>query len=171
MTLIERIESQLAVLRGLPLWDCGRAADLQWLAFGKRRIIPTRNGGTRKVGEYALHIQCAWRVRGRQGIRVASRDRYYPKGDADQIPANFKWDEPGANRCDERMAIFVKKHCPAVVESIVADDVGGLQLFLEGGLVFEVFPDNSTEQEHWRLFRPGSKAFHIVFAGGRLDKQ
>ena len=36
---------------------------------------------------------------------------------------------------------------------------------LEGGFVFEVFPDDSLNGEHWRLFNDSP---HIVLEGSRL---
>jgi hypothetical protein len=37
----------LDVLIGKPLWSSGRAADLEWFAFGERGY----RGGTKEVGE------------------------------------------------------------------------------------------------------------------------
>ena len=79
-----RLEGALAPLVGLPLWTSHRAADLQVFQFGDKRTV-TSNFGPRKgqelaVGEYGLHIQCAWRIRGPSGIVVASRDRFYKAG-------------------------------------------------------------------------------------------
>jgi hypothetical protein len=166
MKLVQRISDCLSVLRALPFWACGRAADLQWLQFGERYIQGGAKG--QDVGDFALHIQCAWRLRGPSGIIVASRDRYYPKGDRDAADEDFNWDTPGGNRCDERMQSFLSKYCPVRVESISVDEVGGFSLVLEGGFVFEVFPDNSRNGEYWRLFQPGTDSPHIVLKGSRL---
>jgi hypothetical protein len=40
---------------------------------------------------------------------------------------------------------------PFFVGAIAVDAVGGLVLRLTEGLVFEVFPNNSCTDEHWRL--------------------
>src|SRR5262245_54759416 len=168
MTTAERVSASLSVLRGLPFWGCGRAADLQWLQFGGRHTVPRRPEGTKEVGDFALHIQCAWRLRGPSDIIVASRDRYYPKGDPHSADDHFEWDTPGANRWDERMEDFLSKHCRLRVESVSADEVGGFSLTFEGGFLFEVFPDDSLNGEYWRLFRPSMSSRHIVFEGGRL---
>src|SRR5688572_19639749 len=126
MVLVERISRCLGVLRALPFWNCGRAANLQWLQFGERHIQGGAKG--QDVGDFALHVQCAWRLRGPDGIIVASRDRYYPKGNPDSADDDFDWDTPGGNRCDERMQFFLSMHCPVRVESISVDDVGGFSL-------------------------------------------
>lgn len=162
------IEYALDVLHGLEFWGCGRAADLQWLQFGARYNASLRSGKPRQVGDYALHIQCAWRLCDHSAIIVASRDRYYPRSDAEPIDEAFNWDIPGGNRCDERMDGFLASHGPLRVVKIAADDVGGFKLSLNGGFVFEVFPDDSLGDEIWRLFRPSARTPHIVFEGGRI---
>ena len=43
-------------------------------------------GAERTVGDFALHVQCAWRIAGPNGIVAASRDRYVPAGDPDGDP-------------------------------------------------------------------------------------
>ena len=121
----DEIERALMVLVGLPLWTAGRAADLQWFHFGRRHTVPTRRGGTKVVGDFALHVLCAWRITGPSGIVVASRDRYYPAGDPDEPGPDFQWDA-GPNRCDERLAAFLDAHstCPLPVEAVQGDDLG-----------------------------------------------
>src|SRR5215475_8435226 len=78
------IESSLQALIGQPLLSAGRAADLEWFQFGKPQTVMNSRGETKTVGEYALHIQCAWRIRDSAGIIVASRDRYEP-AEADDV--------------------------------------------------------------------------------------
>ena len=165
-----QLDARLAVLRGLPLWDCGRAASLLWLQFGNRVLSRSPLGVERETGEYALHVQCSWRFRGPEGIIVAVQDMYCPKEGSDSDREDFLWDQPDATLCDERMKQFVGEHCPAVVESVTADEVGGFQLFLSNGIVFEVFPDCSLPDEHWRLLRPASDESHLVFSGNALEE-
>src|SRR5512138_3471413 len=102
-----RIEEALRVLVGLPMWSAGRAGNLEWFEFGARRIVIEQHGKHRgeqkEVGEYALHVQCTWRITHQNGIVVGSHDRYYPRGERPfQDSQDFEWDQPGANRCDER---------------------------------------------------------------------
>ena len=95
-----QIEQILQVIIGLPLWSIGRAGDLEWFEIGdERRVIPINNGETKIISEYALHVQCAWRIRNLNQIYVASRDRYYPQGeDPYKDFEKFDWDKPGVNR-------------------------------------------------------------------------
>lgn len=169
MTVTDRVAATLEVLRGKALWDVSRAANLHSLQFGDHRMVNSPLGKVKEVGEYALHIQCSWRIVRHDKIVVASRDRFYPAGDWDQVDEYFDWDHPGANRCDERMEVFVGEHCPTVTEAISVDEVGGFRLTLERGFNLEVFPDDSTEIEHWRLFEPGKDLPHAVFSGNQLQ--
>ena len=73
----EQIQKALDSLVGMALWSSGRAADLEWFQFGQRRTVTARNG-TKEVGEYALHIQCGWRMRCGDQVVVGGRDLYYP---------------------------------------------------------------------------------------------
>src|SRR5215813_2282460 len=83
------IELAVAPLKGVPLWDSGRAADLEWFVFGERRTVKDSHDNPKEVGEYSLHVQCAWRITQADRGLVGSRDLYYPaanKGDNDNIP-------------------------------------------------------------------------------------
>lgn len=126
-----------------------------------------RGGEIKEVGDYALHVSCAWRIVGSGGIVIASRDRYYPAGDPDQEPLEFKWDVPGANRCDERVAAFFGEHKddPLLVQAIEVDWVASVNLTLSHGFVLQIFPDDSLPDEHWRLFQPATGVEHFVVTG------
>jgi hypothetical protein len=158
----------------MPLWDAGRAADLLWLAFGQRRTIQDFRGESREVGEYALHVQCAWRFVQGEKVVVGNRDLYYPRGYTDpkqEIPKEFNWDVQGANRCDEVLAgLFAGGAKQFVVLRVQAGQAGELALLLESGLTLQVFPNDSLVGEHWRLFTPGSDAPHWVYTGNGLER-
>jgi hypothetical protein len=98
---------------------------------------------------------------------------YYPAGDPETEPEDWEWDEEGANRCDERTRQLMAKHveCPLIVESVIADDVGGLSLIFSEGVKLEVFPDNSLPDEYWRFFRPGAEEEHFIVSGEGIGDQ
>lgn len=173
LSLQQQVESVTAPLAGMPLWDAGRAADLLWLAFGQRLTIKDFRGKPREVGEYALHVQCAWRFVQDEKVLAGNRDLYYPRGYNDpkqQIPSGFDWDVQGANRCDEMLAtLFADGAKQYVVVRVQPGHAGELILLLEGGLTLQIFPNDSLEGEHWRLFKPGSDAPHWVYTGDGLE--
>ena len=49
-------------LIGKAMWACGRAADMATFQFGGPRPVVDFYGRPREVGEYALHVQCPWRI-------------------------------------------------------------------------------------------------------------
>ena len=171
MSQHERIESILRVLVGKPLRDTGRCAGLQWFSFGDLIESVTPLGSSRVAGEYALHVQCAWRLRDSCDIFVTSRDRFYPKDDPNSESPDFDWDQPGSNRCDQRIASFVAANCPALVVSVTSDNIDTLTIQLDSGIVLEVFPDDSLQGEHWRFFSPGQDHPHHVLAGSGLSEE
>jgi hypothetical protein len=99
----EQIQKVLSPLVGMPLWSSGRAADLEWFHFGQRRTVTAR-GRAKEVGEYALHVQCGWRIRHGDQVVVGGRDLYYPAEDSRVPVEDFDWDVKGANRRDKRIA-------------------------------------------------------------------
>jgi hypothetical protein len=169
------IESSLQALIGLPFWDAGRAADLEWFQFGSQRTVTDFRGETKTVGEYALHVQCAWHLRDSARIIVASRDRYEPAEAVDD-PENFQWDRPGANLCDRKMSQFLAetKGVSQIVTQVKADEVGGLCILLSTNVAIEVFPDSSAADEYseyWRFFEPAIETEHLVVRNGCITQE
>ena len=169
----DKIEQILNVLIGLSLRNAGRSADLEWFEFGSTHSeLPIDSDGAAPVGEYVLDTECAWHIAGPNGIVVASRDRLYPAGDdpyKDLI--GFEWDKPGVNRCDERIKQLFqeRKDLPLIVETIEANNIGGLRVNLSTGYVLEIFPDDSLDSEYWRFFEPSKNNKHFVVTAHGIE--
>ena len=136
------IEQALAPLVGLPLVSSGYAG-MQWFSFGSLRTIPNHKGGMREVGEYALHLQCSWRIVANDRVVIGASDS------AERIKTFFASD-------------YVE---PLVVETVQVGAAGAFRLLLSHAHVFEVFPDSSSSDEYseqWRFFQPGKDADHFV---------
>src|SRR5690242_12017008 len=137
LSMQQQVETVIAPLVGIPLWDAGRAADLLWLAFGQRQTIKDFRGKPREGGEYAWHVQCAWRFVQGEKVVAGNRDLYYPRGykdPKDEIPKGFDRDVQGANRCDEALAeLFAGGAKQFVVRRVEARPAGELALLLEDG--------------------------------------
>jgi hypothetical protein len=156
------VQQALSPLVGLPLRAIGRATNMLWLQFGEMREVPARGGGTKNVGDWALHIQCPWRLCRPGQIVVGYHDFYY---DLTGKPLD-DWDKPGHSRFDHAAAALRRQFetSPPLVDSATPDDVGGFTLRLSPDYQIDVFPtsgDDSTE--HWRVFRPGDLDSHFVF--------
>jgi hypothetical protein len=74
VALAASIENALAPLIGLPLWAAGHAADMLWLSLGAKVHAPSMGNPNRETGEYALHVQCPWRISGVAGLIAGSSD-------------------------------------------------------------------------------------------------
>jgi hypothetical protein len=159
---IDDAHRALQQLSDLALRDIGRAANMLWLAIGELRESVSPLGNPRIVGEWALHVQCVWRICQRGHIVVGYRDFYY--GESGE-PLD-DWDTPGNSRFDTTVAALRQQFAaaPPFIKSIIVDEVGGFSIHLTGDYRLDVFPDHSkTECEHWRLFRPGDDQSHFVF--------
>ncbi len=165
--LRQQILEALAPLLGLPLSIARRAADMRTLQFGK---LVDREGGC-SVGEYALHIQCSWRIEGPAGIVTGRLDLYEP---ADQT-APIDWDtwqyDKNPNLQDKLFQEFFEQHQTAlIVKTIDADECGGAVLEFENGYKLRLFPAG-TESEDWRIFVPGDLDSHFLISGGKFQVQ
>lgn len=169
-TIRNQVTLALGVLVNLPIQSAGRTGNLFWIHFGSTYVVDDRKGTLCDVGEFALHIQCAWRIVQDESIFVGSGDLFYPAGDPFDDRDDFEWDRPGANRCDERIEQLIEhaRIDPPVVESLSVDSTGGFRLVF-GRHALEAIPDTSVIDEHWRLFRPIFEDRHLVFSGVEFD--
>jgi hypothetical protein len=169
----DRAQTLAGNLVGLPAWDAGRTANLVWFQFGAQRVVTMHFRNEQKVvGEWALHVQCAWRITGRFGIEVASHDMYYPASGETAIDSGeFEWDRPGRNACDEKLAkLFGSRETgPFVVTSAQVGAAGALRIRLDDEYTIDVFPNSSLAIEQWRLFQPYSDTADAVFTGQGLE--
>ncbi len=171
----QEILSHLKPLVGLKLALARHTADLRNFQFGTVRAVER---GT--VGEYALHVQCPWRIEGSDGITTGRGDLWEPAEPSQEIDWD-KWDyETDENLQDRRMAALLGGYDPVtgsfvnstehlIVEDVCADDYGGASIRLSGGYKLVLFPAG-TRGEDWRVFRPDTYESHFVVAGGRIEQ-
>ena len=147
------------------------------LQFGARVVAPTARDPERIVGEYALHLQCPWRISGRAGLVVGAGDMYI-EGQPDASGREFTPERPGNAVADLRLREWLSAHAerPITVTGIEVDRCGGFALALSEDFMFEVFPDSFGDQsedevhsEYWRLLRPGREQPHFVMRGRRAE--
>jgi hypothetical protein len=133
------IERKLKSLVGHPVWAAGRAASLLWLQIGGRHVITTRNGVSKTVGTFALHIDCPWSWT-KNGKVIADQD-----SDLDQLNELLK--------------------TPSVCEGISARDNGSFELIFNSGSKLAVSVETDADpsaDEYWRFFEPTTDAPHFV---------
>jgi hypothetical protein len=168
MTVDSDIQRSLSALVALPLWALGRAADLAWFEFGGRRTVLSHLGREKLVGDYALHIQCPWRMMRGDKIITGRGDIFStPEESEEPTPADFDWQR--GNRFDRIVAaLFDHESRQFTVRGLQAGEVGNFVVEMEDGYKLEVFPYDSETGEHWRFFKPYSDEPHIVFSGTGL---
>lgn len=169
MVMRDAIQRAAEALVGKPVWKCTRAADMACFQFGAHRQVTNSRGETVEVGEYALHLQCPWRITKGDQVVIAALDVYKPREDnqADDS-SDFDWDHE-ENLLEERAkSIFGNGMREYVVQRVEAGNGGALTMVLQGGLWFEIVPSDSTKGEHWRLFQPRTDNEHFVVTGGGI---
>jgi len=155
------IFAAVTTLEGLPMWGSGRAVDMEMFAFGKRVPRRGRDGREYEAGEYALHLQCSWRL---------WKDGRTLVGSADEFDG-MSSDE---GRRD-RLLREVFKGEPLIVRAVHTGSSGHLLVRFENGCELEVLPDWTTDQdnepaENWRFLRVGSAPHLVYYSDGfRLE--
>ncbi|MBI3546087.1 MAG: hypothetical protein HY081_05780 [Gammaproteobacteria bacterium] len=122
------------------------------VSFGNRYRETTRKGKEIEVGDYALHIQCAWRLARSNAVVVGFADYVAAEDEAENVTKIY-------NRLREE---FSKS---PIVKEIPFVRGGAFSLALEDGLYLEAFPSFSAEdpnKEFWRIFRPKWPSPHFV---------
>jgi hypothetical protein len=173
-SVAHEILKHLQPLLGLKLSIARLAADLRNFHFGEVRSV---SGG--RVGEYALHIQCPWRIEGPGGIITGRLDLWEPAKEDEDVD----WDRwsyhQNENLQDARIAVLLGGYDPEtkshinltdllVVKEVAADDCGGATITLSGGYRLVLFPAG-TRGEDWRIFRPRVEEPHFVIARGKIE--
>jgi len=131
------------------------------------------------VGDYALHIQCPWRIQGPEGIVTGRSDLWAAAKAGDDMDWDTWHYDKNENLQDRRIGewlggrdpltgSFVNETGSLVVEAVRADVYGGAVIQLSGGYELVLFPGGSTGED-WRLFRPGSDEPHFVIVGGKVE--
>lgn len=171
MNMKEDIQNAVRVLVGMPLWSLGRAADLAWFQFGGRRIVRGRQSKEKEVGDYALHVQCPWRIRLGDSILIGRGDIFCtPEESNEPTPADFDWQK--RNRFDRIvLELFQNESRQFTVQTVMAGKAGSLAIGLEGGYDLEIFPHDSESDEHWRFFKPSTEDQHLVVSGKTLKRE
>lgn len=137
-------------LIGLKLSIARRAGDMRVFHFGG---VTVAEDGRGSFGQFALHVQCPWRIEGPDGI-VTSRTDLWQPADPD---ANIDWDtwdcDKDENLQDLRIASLLGGYDAAtrslihatdllVVEGVDPDEYGGATI--SGGYRLVLFPSGSA---------------------------
>lgn len=142
--------------------------------FGGRHKRTTSRGEECVVGDYALHVQCSWRITRGDEILVGKEDLYQPEdGIKHAVDDYFDWQKH--NLQDARVrSLFADNQRQFAVVGTALRAAGELDILFDDELRLEIFPNSSIrtpQREHWRLFAPSvdpdhtDKTPHIIFSG------
>ncbi len=167
------IHRALTELIGLRLAVARRAADMRVIHFGTMRpapksILPSQKSKPQgSVGDFALHIQCPWRIETDNEILTGRSDLWEPR----ECHEGFSYDEweydKDGNLQDHLIDQFVSEDDNRSVEAAAVQSNGAFTLVFSCGSRLVVFPSGSVGED-WRLFRPDSNEQHLVVSGGSI---
>jgi hypothetical protein len=156
----QRLVAALSQIIGLPLSAVRRAGDMRTFQFGQLRSVERGS-----VGNFALHVQCPWRIDGPEGIVTGRFDLWEPVEENAVFDENWDYEE-SRNLQDARLELWLARNKPSlVVERVEADEFGGADIWFGLGFTLRLFPAG-TRGEDWRLFQPRTGRPHCVVSGG-----
>ena len=164
-----QIEEGIAVLAGKMLWRCHRAADRVAFSFGERWTVADRSGKMREVGEFALHVQCAWRLAQKDRILAGSAVARRPVILQDEgRSGDFDWDAGARPQDDLLPALLNRGQREFAVETVAVGDGGSLHFSFSEDWWLVIEPDRSCSGEHWRFFGYNTGP-HLVMTGKGME--
>ena len=143
-----------------------RPACSRYTCIPLRGTLAQVDGGS--IGDFALHIQCSWRIDGPDGIVTGRSDLWRPVKDNPPIDSYEdleKWPNLQDTRIDQWLA---ENERSLVVVKVDADDCGGATIHLGQDFVLRLFPAG-IRGEDWRLLGPDEDAEHFVIRGGAVE--
>ncbi len=173
------IIAKVSVLNNKMLRSVSRAGTMISFGFGdlvESTVAQKTDDGkiiTKKadVPQYALHIDCSFRINCGDKIMMSQRDIFCPSSEkmasSEYNEDEFEWDLVGNNRFDEESRNhFVDTTMNFFVKKITISDVGDLTISLTNDFSIDVFVDSSENEECWRFFEIGNADnSHLVVTG------
>jgi hypothetical protein len=107
-TITQEVLRHLMPLVGRKLVIARRAADLRGFHFGQ---VTPNGSGRGDHGEIVLHIQCAWRLEGPNGIVTGRSDLWHPAESSEGVDLDT-WDYERGNLQDRRIGELLGRDVP-----------------------------------------------------------
>jgi hypothetical protein len=150
-------QREISIIAGSTFAEIGRVGATAILGFGRSVSWPLKSRATEVSGsEYALHVQCPFRIVQGHRIILGSEDmkRIRRTGETEEVAY-----DRGAEAVEE-----ILRSRPVTVHSVSVFPVGDLHLELDSSIRIEVFPASPSKEEAWRfLVRFGN---HYIFPDG-----
>ena len=160
---------QPEALMGKNVYGIGRAAAMCWIHFGRPVEIESW-GQKRIVGEFALDLDCPWRIKNSSGgIELGSADMFVPAS-GHTLDEDFDWDIQGNNLFDVKAKSLFPEGSRIMVTSAGLGSSYDLTITFSNGLCLESFVNASSREECWRLFRPGLEHGDLIVTGVGIER-
>jgi hypothetical protein len=161
----EQIQETLDRLIGLELTGTTRAANMECLKFGQE-LITDKVDGLINIGQFAIHLQCPWRITKGQKILIGYNDVYEQSDQNAEYEPDFDWDKPGVNLRDKKLKELIDSKL--IVEKVNSDNFGGFSICFSDDTNLTTFPTTSLKNEYWRLLdnRPPNTGHFVVGGDG-----
>ncbi len=155
-------------LVGKSVCKIGRAAAMCWIHFGWPMEIELL-GRKRILGEFALDLDCPWRIRNSSGgIELGSADMFVPTS-RHVLDEDFNWDVQGNNLFDEKAKLLFPEGSQITVTAVGLSGNCDLTITFSNGLCLESFVNASSQEECWRLFMPCLEHGDLVVTGVGIE--
>ncbi|ADG17371.1 hypothetical protein [Paraburkholderia atlantica] len=151
----EQVARHLSTLIGLDVSGVAHATDMLTLQFGPLREVRTSRGTIKHLGDWALHIQCDWRIEQGNAIVTSHSD--------------FAASEESTRTTTHRIRDLLVNQGPTAVLDIEAGENGNAVISLARGMRLVILADAIADDEDWRLFPSNPDAKHFVIEGGKVD--
>jgi len=169
-----RLLEGLRNLVGLRVTSAGFAASMRTFT-----LSPTETRAAKSpTGEWALHIDCPWRIESAARIVTGSSD-WSQLADPNLLPQGDWEPSLGGSLQDARLRELFEdqgvqgerprnRTAHLVVTGVEVDVYGGVVLELTGGYRLRAFP-TASRGEHWRIFDLDNLNPHVVCSANRDD--
>ena len=164
--LMDSIDFQFQKIIGLAFRRIRRMAATGSIGIGDMKSKIDKKGESVSVPQYALHIQCAYRIVDRNKVVVSNLDMFGVNSSTEWTE-NFDWDVDGVNLYDEKTSAINKdiSEAEVLIENVKASPYGDVDIFLSNGWIIQIFVNYSSQYEAWGLFEVDSDTPHFVVTG------
>lgn len=136
----------------------GRCSDMIWISFGKELLVRNYRNEEVKKSEYALHIQCPFRISKNNKILLSNYDIYT----SIEGSINDDWDVIGNNRYDKIVEDLLIPMLPLKVNKVNFSKIGDIEILFKDNIAINIFVNSSEIAEEWRFIN-NNTGEHYVF--------
>ena len=162
MNELALVQRRVTALMHQPLQCVTREREMILFTFGEQRLT--------------LRVQCYYRLMEQGRILMASSDLYQPSEamwreweqqglPPDQVPEDFRPEEPGVNRIDEYLETLNGDLDGLTVKAVILGQLGDLSLLFTTGASLQLMVDTAGGEECWRLMDGHGRQEDLVVYG------